>query len=89
MNIKTQRSSKGNEDIHILVIYVIGGWRTGCGSHPHNADRVEQLEESVRSAVRQEYECEDQGKCIQDSGKTSTDVRGRDIGVEEGTGKYI
>ena len=27
--------------------------------------------------------------CVQNSGKTSTDVRGRDMGVEEGTGKEI
>ncbi len=30
---------------------------------------------------------EDQGEGVQDSGKISTDVRGRDMGVEEGTGK--
>ena len=29
------------------------------------------------------------GKGVQNSGKTSTDVRGRDMGVEEGTGKEI
>ena len=34
-------------------------------------------------------EREDQGEGVQNSGKTSTDVRGRDIGVEEGTGKEI
>ena len=47
---------------------------------------MEELEESVWSVVRQENEREDQGK---NSGKTSTDVRGRDMGVEEGTGKEI
>ena len=29
------------------------------------------------------------GEGVQNSGMTSTDVRGRDIGVEEGTGKEI
>ena len=32
---------------------------------------------------------EDQGEGVQDSGKTGTDVRGRDMGVEKGTGKEI
>ena len=59
---------------------------TGCGSHPQIAERVEELEESVWSVVRQENEREDQGEGVQNSGKTSTDVRGRDMGVEEGTG---
>ena len=36
-----------------------------------------------------ENESEDQGEGVQNSGKTSTDVRGRDMGVEEGTGKEI
>ena len=44
---------------------------------------------SVWSVVRQENEREDQGEGVQNSGKTSTDVRGRDMGVEEGTGKEI
>ena len=39
--------------------------------------------------MRLENECEDQGEGVQNSGKTSTDVRGRDIGIEEGTGKEI
>ena len=50
---------------------------------------MEELEESVWSVVRHENEREDQGEGLQDSGKTSTDVRGRDMGVEEGTGKEI
>ena len=54
-------------------IDVGGGWRTGCGSHPPSAERVEELEESVWSVVRQENEREDQGEGIQNSGKTSTD----------------
>ena len=29
------------------------------------------------------------GEGVQSSGKTSTDVRGRDMGIEEGTGKEI
>ena len=78
--------------IHIAVLIGIdvgGGWRTGCGSHPPSAERVEELEESVWSVVRQENEREDQGEVVQNSGRTSTDVRGRDMGVEEGTGKEI
>ena len=50
---------------------------------------MEKLEESVRSVVRQENEREDQGEGVQNSGKTSTDVRGRDMDVAEGTGKEI
>ena len=34
-------------------------------------------------------EREDKGEGVQNSGKTSTDVRGRDMGVEESTGKEI
>ena len=77
------------KDIHIPGIDVGGGWRTGCGSHPPSAERVEALEESVWSVARQENEHEDQGEGVQNSGKTSTDVRGRDMGVEESTGKEI
>ena len=44
---------------------------------------MEELEESVWSVVRQENESEDLGECVQNSGKTNTDVRGRDMGVEE------
>ena len=54
-------------------------------SRPPSAERVEELEESVWSVVRQENEREDQGQGVQNSGKTSTDVRGRDMGVEEDT----
>ena len=50
----TGRGIKESEDIHIPGIYVGGGWRTGCGRHPQSADRVEELEESVWSIVRQE-----------------------------------
>ena len=51
--------------------------------------RVEELEEIVWSVVRQENEREDQGEGVQNSGKTSIDVRGRDMGVEEGIGKEM
>ena len=61
---------------------------TECRSHPQSEERVEELEESVWSVVRQENERDDQGEGVQNSGKTSTDVRGRD-GLEEGTGKDI
>ena len=57
------------------------------GLHPQSAEWVEELEGSVWSVVRQENEREYQGEGVQNSGKTSTDVRGRDMGVEEGTGK--
>ena len=62
--------------IHIAGIDVGGGWRTGCGSHPPSAERVEELEESVWSVVRHENERGDQGGGVQNSGKTSIDVRG-------------
>ena len=51
-----------SEDIHIPGIDVGGGWRTGCGSHPPGAERVQELEESGWIIVRQENEREDQGK---------------------------
>ena len=86
-SLYTGRDSKESEDIHIPGIDVGGGWRTGCGSHPPSAEQVEELEESVWSVVRQENEREDQWEGVQNSGKTSTDVRGRDMDVEEGTGK--
>ena len=51
---------------------------------------MEELEESVWSVVRQENEREDQGVMgVRNNGNASTDVRGRDMGVEEGTGKEI
>ena len=43
---------------------------------------MEELEGSVWSVVRQENECEDQEEGVQNSAKTSTDVRGRDIAQE-------
>ena len=67
------------EDIHIPGIDVGEGWRTGCGSYPPSAERVEELEERVWSVMRQENERKYQGEGVQNSGKTSTDVRGRDI----------
>ena len=45
--------------------------------------------ERVWSVVRQENEREDQGVAVQNIGKTCTDVRGRDMVVEDGTGKEI
>ena len=54
---------------------------------PTESQRVDEREEGVRSVVRQENEHEDHGVGVQNSGKTSTDERGRDMGVEEGTGK--
>ena len=74
---------KESEYIHLPGIDVGGRWKTGCGSHPQSSELVEKLEESVWSLVRQENEREDQGEGVHDSGKTGTDVHGRDI--EEGT----
>ena len=47
---------------------------------------MEELEKSVRS-VRQENEREDKEEGVNDSGKTSTGVRGKDFGIEESNGK--
>ena len=47
------------------------------------------MEESVWSIVRQETERLFQWEGVQDIGKTGTGVRGRDMGIEEGTGKEI
>ena len=52
MNIKTWDPFTGR-DIQIAGIVVGGGWRTGCGSHPLSAERVEELEESAWSVVGQ------------------------------------
>ena len=78
----TGRDSKVSEYFHIPGIDVGGGWRTGCGSHPPSAVRVEELEESAWSILRQDNEREDQGEGEQNSYNTSTDVRGTDMGVE-------
>ena len=48
---------------------------------------VDELQESVWSVMRQENEREYQGEGVQNSDKTSTDVRARDMGVEEETGE--
>ena len=37
--------------------------------------------------MQQKNEREDQVEGVQNSGKTGTGVRGRDMGIEEGTGK--
>ena len=50
-----------SEDIQIPGIDIGGGWRSGCGSHPQSAKRMEELEESVWSVVRQRNEREGQG----------------------------
>ena len=62
-----RRDNKESEDIHISGIDVGGGWRTGCGSHTSSAERVEEMEESVWSVVRQENEREHQGEGVQNS----------------------
>ena len=58
----TGKYSKESEVIHIIGIYDGGGWISGCGSHPQSAERVEELEESVWSVVRQKNERDDQVK---------------------------
>ena len=85
-DVEIQLHGETSEDIHIPGIDIGGGWRSGCGSHPLSAERVEELEESFWSVVRQKNAREDQGEGVQNSGKTSTDVRGMDMGIEEGTG---
>ena len=79
----SKRRYKESEYIHLPGIDVGGRWKTGCGSHPQSSELVKELEESVCSVVRQGNEREYQGKGVQDSDKTGTGVRGRDI--EEGT----
>ena len=49
--------------------------------------RVQSGWKRVLECVRQENEREDQGEGVQNSGKTSTGVRGRDVGIGEGAGK--
>ncbi len=56
-------------------------WRTGCGRQPQSAERMEELVDSVWSVERQGNQCEDQWEGVQDSGKTGSDVRGRDMGI--------
>ena len=43
------------------------------------AERVEKLEESVWSVVRQENELDDQREGINDVGKAGTGIRGREM----------
>ena len=50
---------------------------------------MKELEESVWSVLRQEHEREYQGGRLQNSGKTGTGVRGKDMGIAEGTGKEM
>ena len=73
---------KESEDIHTTLV---DRWRTGCGRQPQNAERMEELVDSVWSVAGQGNECEYQWEGVQDSGKTDTDVRGRDMGIEDGT----
>ena len=47
---------------------------------------MEELVDSVWSVVRQGNECEYQWEGVQYSGETGTDVRGRDMGIGDGTG---
>ena len=60
----TGRDNKESKDIHIHGIDVGEEWRTGRGSHPHSATRVEELEDSVLSVVRQKHEREGQGEGV-------------------------
>ena len=47
------------------------------------------LEEGIGDFVRLKNKFESQGESIQDSCKTSNDVRGRDLGSEEGTREEV
>ena len=48
---------------------------------------MEGMEESVWSVVRQGNEREDQGKVFTTVVRPAHNVHGRDMGIEEGTGK--
>ena len=50
-----------------------GWWRTGCGSCQQSTKRVEELEESVWSVVRQKSE--GHGEAVQDSGVLGKDIQ--------------
>ena len=85
-------------DCAIVPIFKEKGDIQDCGNyiginminyHIYHEYLVEELEESEWSVVRQENEREDQWEGVQNSGKASTDVRGRVIGVEEGIGNEI
>ena len=47
------------------------------------------LEEGIGDFVRPKNKCVSQGESIQDSCKTSNDVRGRDLGSEERTREEV
>ena len=47
------------------------------------------LEEGIGDFVRPKNKFESQGESIQDSCKTSNDVRGRDLGSEESTREEV
>ena len=47
------------------------------------------LEEGIGGFVRPKNKFESQGESIQDSCKTSNDVRGRDLGSEESTREEV
>ena len=65
----TGRDSKESEAIHMPGIDVGGGWRTGCGSHTHSAERMEGLEERGWSVVRHENERADLWEGVQEYGQ--------------------
>ena len=50
---------------------------------------MEKLEEGFGDSVRPKNKFESQGESIQDSGKTSNDVRCRDLGSEENTREEV
>ena len=79
INLQGETVKIMNPLIHIPGIDVGGGWRTGCGSHTQGTERVEELEESVWSVVRQENELDDQREGIKDVGKAGTGIRGREM----------
>ena len=50
---------------------------------------MEKLEEGIGDSVRPKNKFENQGESIQDSCKTSNDVRCRDLGSEESTREEV
>ena len=54
-----------------------------------NTIRMDKLEEDIGDSVRPKNKFESQGESIQDSCKTSNDVRCRDVGSEESTREEV
>ena len=67
-------------------LYTGRKWIIGCGDDASNTIRMEKLEEAIGDSVRlKNISLRVKGKYIQDSCKTSNDVRCRDLGSTEST----